>query len=196
MREATTTDGCRVGEEIDKVIEATRAECRKEGDPKAFGHLEAHIEQGPILEREKLRIGVVEGIQGVARVKISIDGEAAHAGTTPHQLRRDAVVSMTRIIQALVPLTQDADDILRLTFGRIEVEANVPNTVPEKAAITIDLRHPDASEIERVIKRMEEVAEEFASPCTARVEKISNVDPVEIRTSGYQHDRGGCSGAR
>ena len=111
MREATTTDGCRVGEEIDKVIEATRAECRKEGDPKAFGHLEAHIEQGPILEREKLRIGVVEGIQGVARVKISIDGEAAHAGTTPHQLRRDAVVSMTRIIQALVPLTQDADDI-------------------------------------------------------------------------------------
>ena len=56
----------------------------------------------------------------------------------------------------------------------------MPNTVPEKAAITIDLRHPDASEIERVIKRMEEVAEEFASPCTARVEKISNVDPVEF----------------
>ena len=170
MREATTTDGCRVGEEIDKVIEATRAECRRER-PKGLDILK-HIERVP-SRREKLRIGVVEGIQGVARVKISIDGEAAHAGTTPHQLRRDAVVSMTRIIQALVPLTQDADDILRLTFGRIEVEPNVPHTVPEKAAITIDLRHPDASEIERVIKRMEEVE---SSPAHARrVEKITSI---------------------
>jgi N-carbamoyl-L-amino-acid hydrolase len=178
MRAKQTVDGRNVGEEIDAVIAATRAQHRSLADASAFAHLEAHIEQGPILEREKTRIGIVEGIQGVMRLRITIAGEAAHAGTTPHALRKDAVVAMARIIAALDPLTRQDEDILRLTFGRIEVQPNVPNTVPESAVVTIDLRHPSGAEIERVFALIEAAARDHAAPCTAQVERISMVDPV------------------
>ena len=180
MRARQTVDGCHVGEEIDKVIAATRASRRPLAGAGAFAHLEAHIEQGPILEREKTRIGIVEGIQGVMRLRITIDGEAAHAGTTPHALRKDAVVAMAKVISALDPLTREAEDVLRLTFGRIEVQPNVPNTVPESAILTIDLRHPSAAELERVYALIEEAAVRHAAPCSARVERISKVDPVSF----------------
>lgn len=178
MREATTTDGKNVGALIDEVIAGTRAPTR--ALRAAAGHLEVHIEQGPILERDRLRIGVVEGIQGVSRLRIIVDGEAAHAGTTPHAMRKDAVMAVTRILDALDPLTRQPDDILRLTFGKIDVEPNVPNTVPARAVVTLDLRHPQGEVIEATIAAIERAVAEHAAPCAGRVERVSDVAPVHF----------------
>jgi N-carbamoyl-L-amino-acid hydrolase len=115
---------------------------------RALGHaphayVEAHIEQGPRLEREGRDIGVVSGIQGSRWFTVTLSGETAHAGTTPLGLRRDAVQDMVRAIGALNELMRDPDDILRFTVGRIVVEPNTSNSVPSKASFTIDFRHPD-----------------------------------------------------
>ena len=146
----------------------------------AAAYLEAHIEQGPILEREGYRVGIVQGIQGIRRIILEISGETAHAGTTPHSVRKDALVAATRIMAALHPLTESSEDILRLTFGRIEVFPNSPNTVPDKVHLTVDLRHPQHNVIEEVTARVRSVCEAERGPCTATVETLSDVDPVEF----------------
>ncbi len=106
-------------------------------------YVEAHIEQGPLLEAEGLDIGVVTGIQGSRWFIVTLTGETAHAGTTPLALRRDAVQDMLRAITALNALMHDPKDMLRFTVGRIVVEPNTSNSVASRASFTIDFRHPD-----------------------------------------------------
>jgi N-carbamoyl-L-amino-acid hydrolase len=106
-------------------------------------YVEAHIEQGPRLEAEKLDIGVVTGIQGSRWFTVTLTGETAHAGTTPLALRRDAVQDMLRAVGALNTLMHDPRDVLRFTVGRIVIEPNTSNSVANRASFTIDFRHPD-----------------------------------------------------
>jgi N-carbamoyl-L-amino-acid hydrolase len=106
-------------------------------------YVEAHIEQGPRLEREARDIGVVTGIQGSRWFTVTLSGDTAHAGTTPLGLRRDAVQDMVRAINALNTLMHDPRDVLRFTVGRIVVEPNTSNSVANRASFTIDFRHPD-----------------------------------------------------
>jgi N-carbamoyl-L-amino-acid hydrolase len=107
------------------------------------GYVEAHIEQGPRLEAEGLDVGVVTGIQGSRWFTVTLTGETAHAGTTPLALRRDAVQDMVRAITALNALMHDPQDVLRFTVGRVVVEPNTSNSVPDRASFTIDFRHPN-----------------------------------------------------
>ncbi len=106
-------------------------------------YVEAHIEQGPRLEAERLDIGVVTGIQGSRWFTVTLTGETAHAGTTPLALRSDAVQDMVRAITALNALMHDPQDVLRFTVGRIVVQPNTSNSVANRASFTIDFRHPE-----------------------------------------------------
>jgi beta-ureidopropionase / N-carbamoyl-L-amino-acid hydrolase len=108
-------------------------------------YLEAHIEQGPRLEREGVEIGVVTGIQGSRWFIVELTGKTDHAGTTPLSLRRDAVQDMLRAITALNALMHDPTDVLRFTVGRIEVHPNTSNSVADRVRFTIDFRHPEAA---------------------------------------------------
>ena len=112
------------------------------------GYVEAHIEQGPRLENERKTIGVVTGIQGSRRYIVETAGEEAHAGTTPRAARKDAFAAATRIAAAMYEATTDADDTLRFTIGRVDVQPGSPNTVPGKASFTIDMRHPSDAVLE------------------------------------------------
>ena len=113
-------------------------------------YVEAHIEQGPVLETEGLDIGVVTGIQGSRWFSVTLTGESAHAGTAPLRLRRDAVQDMLRAITALNALTHDPDDVMRFTVARIVVAPNTSNSVAEQVTFSIDLRHPDRAVLLRV----------------------------------------------
>ncbi|TDH61678.1 Zn-dependent hydrolase [Dankookia rubra] len=113
--------------------------------PKPHAYVEAHIEQGPILEDEGIDIGVVTGIQGSRWFLVELTGESAHAGTSPVSTRRDAVQDMVRAINALNALMEDPTDVLRFTVARIEVAPNSSNSVAETVRFTIDFRHPDAA---------------------------------------------------
>ncbi|CAN5692561.1 Zn-dependent hydrolase [soil metagenome] len=144
------------------------------------GYIEAHIEQGPRLENERKTIGVVTAIQGSRRYIVEIDGEEAHAGTTPRAARKDAFAAATRIAAAMYDATTDADDTLRFTIGRVEVSPGSPNTVPGKAIFTIDMRHPQDAVLEAHETKLREIVASQAVPCPAAIQRVTNVAPTDF----------------
>ncbi len=153
------------------------------GGPPGFaldGYVEAHIEQGPRLENERKTIGVVTAIQGSRRYIVTVDGEEAHAGTTPRAARKDAYAAATRIAATMYEATTDADDTLRFTIGRVEVSPGSPNTVPGKALFTIDMRHPRDAVLVEHEKKLEAIVTAKAGPCPARIEQVTNVAPTDF----------------
>ena len=138
-------DGVRFGDALSQHLAAESGVPRRPLGGKPHAYVEAHIEQGPRLERDALDIGVVTGIQGSRWFTVTLTGDTAHAGTTPLTLRRDAVQDMVRAINALNALMHDPKDVLRFTVGRIVVEPNTSNSVANRVSFTIDFRHPEAA---------------------------------------------------
>ena len=117
------------------------------GRPHAY--VEAHIEQGPLLEERGIPIGIVTGIQGSRWFTVTLTGRSAHAGTTPLGLRADAMQDFIAVAAALNAIMADPADVLRFTIGRIAVTPNTSNSVAGQVVFTIDLRHPDRAELAR-----------------------------------------------
>jgi N-carbamoyl-L-amino-acid hydrolase len=143
-------------------------------------YVEAHIEQGPRLENERKTIGVVTAIQGSRRYIVTVDGEEAHAGTTPRAARKDAYAAATRLAAAMYEATTDADDTLRFTIGRVEVSPGSPNTVPGKVVFTIDMRHPSNDVLETHEAKLKAIVASRAAPCPAGIERVTNVAPTDF----------------
>ena len=111
-------------------------------------YLELHIEQGPVLETRQIPIGVVTDIVGIRRVMITLEGRADHAGTTPMDLRHDALVGAARVIDACYRLASEMNGnphYVVATIGRIAVTPNAANAVPGKAELTLEVRSNDAA---------------------------------------------------
>lgn len=106
-----------------------------------LGYLEVHIEQGPVLEREKLAVGVVSGIAGQTRGRITFRGQAGHAGTTPMAMRRDALAGAAEFIR-FVESTARLRAPLVATVGTIAVAPGAPNVIAGEAVLSLDVRHP------------------------------------------------------
>ena len=143
-------------------------------------YVEVHIEQGPRLENEQKTIGVVTAIQGSRRYIVTIEGEEAHAGTTPRAARKDAYAAATRLAAALYDATKDKDDTLRFTIGRVDVSPGSPNTVPGKVSFTIDMRHPDDAVLKEREQVIEKLVVEKTKPCSASFERVTNVPPTNF----------------
>jgi N-carbamoyl-L-amino-acid hydrolase len=111
---------------------------------------EVHIEQGPILEQEERQIGVLSGIQGLRWYDLILDGEACHAGPSPMETRRDPFMAAAPIIAACYRLAAAHGPWGRATFGDIRAEPGSRNTVPERLVINVDLRHPDAEQLDQM----------------------------------------------
>lgn len=104
------------------------------------GMLEIHIEQGPILEAENLSVGAVTDIVGQTRMSVRFSGHANHAGTTPMQLRHDALAGAAEWIASVERIARETEGLIA-TVGRIEVQPNAGNVVPGMATMSLDLRH-------------------------------------------------------
>jgi beta-ureidopropionase / N-carbamoyl-L-amino-acid hydrolase len=152
-------DGKMLGEELKRIGYL--------GDERSGGHalqayFEAHIEQGPILEAEGKTIGVVEGIQGILWLDASFAGNESHAGTTPMERRRDALLGCARLIDRVNRIALDHPPGVG-TVGVIEARPGSRNTIPGSASCTIDLRHPE----ERALAAMKRALEAaLAAICT------------------------------
>ncbi|MCY4550252.1 MAG: Zn-dependent hydrolase [Defluviicoccus sp.] len=145
----TDRAGVSVADELPRALAATPgAERREIGFPVA-AFVEAHIEQGPALERAGLPIGVVTGIQGVRRMRVRVTGEEAHAGTTPPSARRDALWEAARMIDALQRNIHRTEEH-RFTVGMMEIRPNVPSVVASEVLFSIDIRHPDSDTLARL----------------------------------------------
>lgn len=109
-----------------------------------YAYVEAHIEQGPVLQQKGLAIGVVTGVQAISWQKVTLHGRAAHAGTTPTELRVDAGLAAAQIIvQVRAMVDSGRYGQLRATVGHVRTSPGLPSVVPDLAEITVDLRNPD-----------------------------------------------------
>ncbi len=105
-----------------------------------LGYVEVHIEQGPVLESRKLAVGVVSGIAGQTRVRLTFRGRAGHAGTTPMSLRRDALAGAAEFVLAAEACAR-RDPTLVATVGTLLVSPGASNVIPAEAVLTLDVRH-------------------------------------------------------
>ncbi|MYZ46500.1 allantoate amidohydrolase [Rhizobiales bacterium L72] len=134
-----------------------------------LGYVEVHIEQGPVLEREGLAVGVVTAIAGASRAAIDVAGEAGHAGTVPMGLRRDALAAAAEMVLAVESTGRSAPDLVA-TVGRLVAEPGAVNVIPGRAAFTVDLRHPEDAVREAAIAALEGRIREIATRRGVRAE--------------------------
>ena len=175
--EVTDNEGIALKDALAQTLAATPAAERRELNVPAAAYIEAHIEQGPLLEQEEKTIGIVTGIQGLRWFNVEIFGETAHAGTTPLGPRKDALREAIAAINALHELTRDAADTVRFTIGRMLVTPNSPNSVPSHVLFSVDLRHPDPATIARLGEAVEPTVRKAAKRCSVKVTPTLHDDP-------------------
>ena len=110
--------------------------------PDAIGYLEAHMEQGPVLERAGRPVGVVTAIAGQTRAQLTFTGEAGHAGTVPMAARRDAACALAEFVLAVEEAGRARPGLVA-TVGRLTASPGAPNAVPGQATASLDVRHAD-----------------------------------------------------
>jgi len=133
---------------------------RRKGDIAAY--LEIHIEQGGVLDGKGIPVGIVEGIVGIARWEVVIDGFANHAGTTPMDQRRDALLAAAHLIAAVNRVVTERPGRQVGTVGRIRVEPGAVNVIPGRAEMSLELRDLDADKIHGIFERIKEEAGKIA----------------------------------
>ncbi|MGH8703316.1 MAG: M20 family metallo-hydrolase [Burkholderiales bacterium] len=175
--EVKDNEGIALQDALAQTLAATPATEKRELNAPAAAYIEAHIEQGPLLEQEGRSIGVVTGIQGLRWFNIEVFGETAHAGTTPLGLRKDALREAITAINALHELTRDAGDTLRFTIGRMLITPNSPNSVPSHVMFSVDVRHPDPATITRLGDAIEPAVRKAVRHCPVRVTRTLCDDP-------------------
>lgn len=141
----TIADGLRrLGGNPDRLAEVRRA------DEEAEAFLELHIEQGAVLDTDEIHIGVVEGIVGIMRWNVIVDGKTNHAGTTPMDRRADAMVGAARFVDLVHTTARRMPGQQVATVGRLEAEPGVPNVIPGRVTMTLEIRDLSMAGIERV----------------------------------------------
>lgn len=153
------------------------------------GYLEAHIEQGPVLEAEGLPVGIVTGIAAQLRFNVTVTGQAGHAGTCPMPLRHDALAAAAECVLAAEAVAREAGSDLVATVGRLQVRPGATNVIPGRVEFSLDvragrddLRDAGAGEILRRFRRIagerevaitaDQVQDLAASPCDPALTKL------------------------
>ena len=173
------------GEPIQKNLECIggnwselAAACRPDSAIAAF--LELHVEQGAVLEQRAHAIGVVEGVVGQRRFTIHVSGQANHAGTTPMNMRQDALTAASRIVLAIEEMAQCHSGDPVATVGRLEVWPNAANVVPGAVTLTVDLRDLDPNVLDQLQETLTRTLERIAvlTDCQIRLEPQFEVAPT------------------
>jgi N-carbamoyl-L-amino-acid hydrolase len=161
----------RIGGDPERLSEAKRS------DIAAF--LELHIEQGPVLETGHIDVGIVETIAGITRLELTITGRADHAGTTPLDLRSDALVAAARTILAIQEIVreiaQSGKDYFVATAGEIYAEPNAANVVPGRVKLVVDARAEQRATMQRFVSRIKEEMPALVAESGAELSAIATL---------------------
>jgi allantoate deiminase len=160
--------------------EISRAEIGED----TLGYLEFHIEQGPILESLRRPLGVVECIVAQTRMELVFSGSANHAGTTPMQLRRDALVGAAEWIVGVERTAQNTPG-LAATVGVIEAMPGAMNVIPGAARVTLDVRHASDDICAQVAEALVRQAEEIAQRRTLSVRSSVLLRQQSVKMDGF-----------
>jgi beta-ureidopropionase / N-carbamoyl-L-amino-acid hydrolase len=163
-----------IGGDLSRIGEARR----KQGEIAAY--LELHIEQGGLLDRAGIGIGIVEGIVGIVRYQAVISGEANHAGTTPMPDRHDALIAASRLVIAVREETVREPGRQVGTVGKLSVHPGASNIIPGQVELVIELRDLSMEKVSGIFKRIEARAAEIAGSSGTRIsiEPTSTHDPA------------------
>ncbi len=181
LRQLTDRDGIALpdalaehGVDLDRALDAT-AELRS-----AAAYLELHIEQGPVLESLELPLGVVLGTFGVERHRITWRGQAAHAGSTPMDQRRDALAGAAKLALEIREIAARTGDGAVCTSGGVVCKPGIVTSVVETAEQLLDQRHLDARKLASLLSQAKEASKRFAAEESLDVEfeRIWSIEPI------------------
>jgi beta-ureidopropionase / N-carbamoyl-L-amino-acid hydrolase len=173
----TDAKGLRFGDELERIGWKGP---EKAGARRIHAYFELHIEQGPILEAEGKQIGVVTHGQGTYWTQLTLTGVAAHTGSTPMPMRRNAGLGMARTLQLVDEIAwSHAPDAVGAA-GHIDVFPNSRNVIPGKVVFTVDFRSPDLAVLQDMEKRLHEGAQRIADEMGLglAMENVNRFDPV------------------
>ena len=180
--EIVSIDGVTVASELERIGYNGATPCPAIA-PHSF--VELHIEQGPVLEQEDIRIGAVTGVQGISWQEVTIEGQSNHAGTTPMSMRKDPALVAAEITVFLRSIAIRMGGNQVCTVGKIDLHPNLINVVPAKAILTLDVRNTDEqlllqaeAEIAEFLAR---VAEQEHVSITTR--SLARFEPVQFAES-------------
>ena len=162
------------GVDLDRALEARRQLER------AAAYLELHIEQGPVLESLDLPLGVVLGTFGVERHLVTFRGQAAHAGSTPMDQRRDALAGAAKLELELPEIARRVGGGAVCTMGGVVTKPGIVTSVVETAECLLDQRHLDATQLAELLSNAEAASRRFADEENIEVEwdKIWSIEPI------------------
>lgn len=140
---------------------------RKKGDLRAW--IELHIEQGGILEKENIQIGVVEGIVGIVHWIVTVEGFANHAGTTPMNMRRDALLASSKFILAVNEVANSVKGNQVATVGKMALQPGAYNVIPGKVELGLEIRDLSSDKIEMLFTEMEKRAAAIARETKTKI---------------------------
>lgn len=153
-------------------------DARKE-QKNAAAYLELHIEQGPVLERMGLPLGVVLGTKGVERHIIHFHGQEAHSGSTPMNARRDALAAAAKLALEIRNIAKKHEDAV-CTMGSVKTFPGIVTAVVGRCEVTLDQRDLDATILAQMYREAQEASERFANEehCTVTWSRLWNIEPV------------------
>lgn len=174
---AVGTDRTVIGEELERIGYAGEAE---PGFIKPHAYVELHVEQGPVLANLNIPIGAVENLQGISWQRVTVEGVANHAGTTPTSMRKDAGLAAAKIITFLRELAENSGGSTVATVGTIEFKPNAINVIPSQATLTIDLREPNEEKLKKAEQAIEEYLKELerTDGVAITAERLARFEPV------------------
>ncbi|HUP22241.1 MAG TPA: Zn-dependent hydrolase [Thermoanaerobaculia bacterium] len=181
--DAARTLCSRDGEPIDEVlrrygVELERMTASHRQLENAIAYLELHIEQGPVLEELGLPLGVVVGTSGVERHAVRFTGQAAHAGSTPMDQRRDAFAAAARLALEVRDHAREGGGVA--TVGRVEVRPGIPTAVAGDCEVSLDQRHLDSASLAAMLARARQASQRVATEERVGVawRPIWRIDPI------------------
>ena len=157
------TDGISMADAINQFGgDAAKLKTARLNPKRLLGYVEAHIEQGPVLEKNKLAVGIVTAIAGQSRCQITFTGRAGHAGTTPMNLRRDALCAAAEFVLAVEKQARTTTGLVA-TVGQIQAKPGASNVIPGQVNLTLDVRHQNDSVRRAACLALQRVARQIAS---------------------------------
>jgi N-carbamoyl-L-amino-acid hydrolase len=164
LGDKTIGDGLQyIGGKPERLLENVR----KQGDISSY--VELHIEQGAILDKENISIGVVQGIVGIRRWNITVDGFANHAGTTPMDQRQDALYAAALLITEIRQIITTEAGRQVGTVGRIQAFPGAPNVIPGQVTMSLEIRDLDMEKIEKLFSRVRSSASKISGETNTKI---------------------------
>ncbi len=179
LRNLQDKDGIRLQDALERVgVNLDRALDAKKQLQNAKAYLELHIEQGPVLETMNLPLGTVLGTFGVERHSIRFVGQAAHAGSTPMHLRRDALAACAKLELEIREIAKRNGGVC--TMGRVETKPGIVTSVVETCDCLLDQRHLDADALAKMLQEAKDASEKFAQQENVSVAwtRLWQIEPI------------------